>query len=239
MQTTTQLELLYAVGSQVPKTVKSMGKSLSRLPSDESSKTIQCLIDLCLDYLANGGKTITRDKYEKAIEMTCTNGGLNRDNFDQLFAGIYSMIRALIRVPLSSTNKNQVINAKLLSDELKMDAAHCQMIMDAAQRSRPTSNLTAWKLTPQLSGMVARPRLLSIDWRVDVSISSNLINRIMEPTVIIKLVLEASDPSSDKVHISFESSLAQFSKLRYVVARMLSEFNAIESKSILSQSHKR
>ena len=189
--------------------------------------------------MASGGKTINKDKHEKAIETTGRDGGLNRTEFDQLFAGIYSLIRASLRVPLPSTSKGQTLSAKLLSDELRMDAAHCQMIMDAALRYRPTSQLSAWKLSPQLSGLVTQPRLLSLDWRIDVSISSNLINRIMEPSVIISLALQPSNSSSDPTHLTFEASLAQFSKLRYVVARMLSEFTAIESKSILLQSQKR
>lgn len=61
----------------------------------------------------------------------------------------------------------------------------------------------------------AFPALKSLEWRVDVTISTTSLSRAFMPTVLMQLTL------SDKSMYTFELSIDRFHQLRYNVAKAL------------------
>ena len=64
-------------------------------------------------------------------------------------------------------------------------------------------------------------------WRVDVSISTSSLDKIMKPSVMVELSL------SDGSIKTFEMDVDQFQKLRYDTARLLRQMQEIERHPIM------
>jgi hypothetical protein len=71
------------------------------------------------------------------------------------------------------------------------------------------------------------PRLANVEWRVDVSISTSSLERVMKPSVCMVWTL---DDGSIK---TFEMDVPQFEKLRYDVARLLRSMQEVERHPIM------
>ena len=69
-------------------------------------------------------------------------------------------------------------------------------------------------------------RMKSMNWRLDVSISTSSLSRTLEPFIIIELVL------SDNRIVSFETPVTTFHLLRFNVALVLKEINDLLNKPI-------
>lgn len=63
--------------------------------------------------------------------------------------------------------------------------------------------------------VISYPRLDSVDYRVDVTITTSEMDRVLKPTVLMRLVDDNGDIRT------FEMNPEQFHKLRYSVARVL------------------
>ena len=71
------------------------------------------------------------------------------------------------------------------------------------------------------------PRVTNLKWRVDVSISTSSLERVMKPSVMMEWTLD------DGRVKTFEMDVAQFEKLRYDVARLLRNMQEIERHPIM------
>lgn len=63
--------------------------------------------------------------------------------------------------------------------------------------------------------VISYPRLESLDYRVDVTITTSEMDRVLKPTVLMRMVDDKGDIRT------FEMNPEQFHKLRYSVARVL------------------
>lgn len=70
------------------------------------------------------------------------------------------------------------------------------------------------------------PQLKSLKWRVDATISTNTLAKVLKPTVTMQTKL------STGVVETFEVPLKQLHELRYSVAQILKEMDILESRNI-------
>jgi hypothetical protein len=77
------------------------------------------------------------------------------------------------------------------------------------------------------NGSTRYPTLDNLTWRVDVTISSNSLSRILKPTILM------TTTTSDGQKKTFEVSVEQFHELRYNVSKVLKEMEDIERLQIL------
>lgn len=70
-------------------------------------------------------------------------------------------------------------------------------------------------------------RLESLKWRVDVGISTSVLNRLLEPSVHMEMIL-----TDGSIH-HIEVPMQKFHELRYNVAHVLKEIEGLENRSIL------
>jgi len=72
------------------------------------------------------------------------------------------------------------------------------------------------------------PGLAQFKWRVDVTIMTSSLNRVLKPSVLMQITT-----TTGKIH-TFEVSPNMFHKLRYAVARLLKEVDNVDNLPILS-----
>lgn len=73
-------------------------------------------------------------------------------------------------------------------------------------------------------------RLESLDWRVDVTLSTSSSQRVLRPSVLLRLVL--SDGTVQLLDLDRES----FGHLRYTVAELLAEMDSVRSNAAQLQT---
>lgn len=71
------------------------------------------------------------------------------------------------------------------------------------------------------------PRLRSFRWRVDVTISSSSLSRILKPSIMMQMCL------SNGVRKTFQLSVEQFSQIRYGVAKVLLDMQTLDRHPIM------
>lgn len=96
-----------------------------------------------------------------------------------------------------------------------------------ARQRGPARESGTWGFRGPLASHTASPAQVDMKWRVDVSISTSHLERVMKPSVMIELTL------SDGTIKSFEMNVEQFQKLRYDTARMLRNMQEIERHPIM------
>ena len=77
------------------------------------------------------------------------------------------------------------------------------------------------------------PELESFTWRTDVKISTDSMQRMLEPSLLMRIV------ASDGTRRTFACDTEQFEQLRFGVAQLLSDLNAVESLPILRLQQKK
>lgn len=71
------------------------------------------------------------------------------------------------------------------------------------------------------------PTLDSMRWRVDVTISSSSLSKVLRPSLILEMTL-----SDGNIH-TFEASVDTFHELRHTVAKLLVDMGGVESNPVL------
>lgn len=140
---------------------------------------------------------------------------LSMDAIHTLFAGVLTLFRAAVRQP--------AIKAAILKEdlkELKLSQEFSTDFAKAVESSREAA------LANAVNNKASLPSLEQLQWRVDVSISTGALSRALRPTILLQLTL------SDQTVKQFEVPLAQFHELRYNVALLLKDMDAINQRSV-------
>lgn len=79
-------------------------------------------------------------------------------------------------------------------------------------------------LPPQHSGDDALPTLDDLRWRLDVTISTSTLHRVLRPQLTLQTTL------SDGSVQAFHANRQRFNELRYVAAKCLKEIEDLETR---------
>jgi len=165
------------------------------------------VVKFVVDYIK--GTDVKEESWQKLTE------GLedSKESARLLFAGLLTILRTAIR-------------DKIPEDAFKQDLGQLQMqgefVADLAavlKKSQADESIQ--------EKHVSFPQLVSLDWRVDVTISTSEMQRVLKPSILMRM-----QDDSGKIR-TFELNTEQFHKLRYSVARVLKEFDTIEKLPIL------
>lgn len=151
-----------------------------------------------------------------SIEASERASGLNTETFHL----IYTCIGIVLRSGLRERHKAEVIEADLKAMNFP---AHCTSgFLEAIQTNRKTIELAA-------EGNALRyPTVKQLKWRVDVTISTSALSRVLKPSVLMQMTL------TDGSIKTFEMQVDQFHQLRYNVAKVLQYMRSLESRAIMS-----
>ncbi|XP_076360091.1 COMM domain containing 5 Like Sm protein 4 isoform X2 [Tachypleus tridentatus] len=195
------------LGPRIPNEVKSLGNNLLSV----DRKNFRSLLKLLVAHFE--GKTVTEDEYQN-IRSSVTNG----DQIDLIYSGLYFLLRAALKLPESGLKK-EVFKEDLR--ELKIADDHITDLVSIVFGSRCFIEKAGIENAPHF------PHLQQCRWRVDVAISTSSLNRVLEPSVLMKM-----DTSDGKEH-TFEMQLAKFHELRFAVASLLKEMEDVEKRNVM------
>jgi len=82
-------------------------------------------------------------------------------------------------------------------------------------------------IIPKTSSNVSLPHISSMSWRVDITIATNEIDRVLKPTILMRII----DSNGDVKQM--EMNPETFHQLRYSVARVIKEIESLDSMQIL------
>ncbi|XP_012064393.1 PREDICTED: COMM domain-containing protein 5 [Atta cephalotes] len=182
-------------------------------------------------YLAELKKTFARPLIQlavKAIELEHVEEGIleriskkysiSEEHVDEYYAAILTILKIYLR---SQCHNIKPVEFKQCLEELKLNP-ECVEDLSSVIYGPKQANL--------LLGLIQRtkfnPQLISCKWRIDITISSNILNRVLEPTIIMEWIFNTGEC------VTFELSLAKFHQLRHTVATILVELQTLERHSI-------
>jgi len=144
---------------------------------------------------------------------------LSRDSLNVIITGLYRLVQAALRLSTTSL-KSEMLNEDLT--EIKIPKEFITDIVSIVYGHKGgVLQRRAESTGPHL------PTLESLKWRVDVAISTSVLNRVLQPTITMEMILD-----NGKVH-HFEVPVAKFHELRHHVATVLKEMEDLEKRSIL------
>lgn len=195
-------------GVRVPAEIKSMAKPLSKLEKSSFRKILQSIV-----VSLEGGSV--EFKHLKELETK----DFTQEIISVIYMGLTKLLKCALKLPMSSL-KQELFKEDLqelqIPEEFQTDIA--SVIFGSRRPHIDAENLRSRPRLPQLE---------SLNWRVDVGISTSSLNRVLEPTVLMELTL-----TDGRIH-SFEIPVSKFHELRYNVAFVLKEMEDLEKRSIL------
>ncbi|XP_017752367.1 PREDICTED: COMM domain-containing protein 5-like [Eufriesea mexicana] len=196
--TTFHTQLIYALGNKT--------KVLSELKKVFVRPLIQIAIKaINQEYIEEGILDRISQKYNVPVEIV--------DEY-------YSVIFIILKTHLSTLSQNvKPTEFKQILEELRLSS---ECIDDL-------SVVVYGQKRPELiSGLIQKtkfyPHLVSCKWRIDITISSSILNRVLEPHIIMEWTF-----NNGKRQI-FELSLSKFHQLRHAIATVLVEMQKVEKQ---------
>jgi len=196
------------VGHKIPSEIKTLVNIIQSVNKTTFRKALQLIAaDL-------SGEEVTYEHFQ-----SLQSADVNEEKAIKFYAGLHSLVKLALRQPKGSL-KQEVFKEDL--KELKIPADY---ITDIA-------SLVFGAKRSCIDGEVRdkQPGAASLDllrWKVDVTISTSVLNRVLEPTIMMEMTL------SDGKQQQFAVPISQFHELRYNVALVLNEMEALERRSIL------
>ena len=157
--------------------------------------------------------------------------GLNRTDFDRLFAGLLNVTECIGQnFRLYQDNNHHHRSLSILRSEVikhsKFSEDLIEMIFaqfyDGNYIPRPIILTNRWEATGN--------RLVSIRWRLDVVISDSHLAKIMEPVIRFELIYQNGSDSKHLMVKQFECRLPAFHRLRFMATNALKEVAALEAR---------
>ncbi|KAL3878306.1 hypothetical protein ACJMK2_030669 [Sinanodonta woodiana] len=195
-------------GARLPNEVKSLVKPLSKLDKQVFRKILQLIVS-----------DLEGSDIENAELTTLETKELNEETLFTLYMGLHTLLQCALRHPLTSL-KQEAFKEDLQDLQVPKEF-HSDLASVVFGSRRPQIESNSLDSRPRL------PQLENLKWRVDVAISTSVLNRVLDPAVFMEMTL-----SNGKIH-SFEVPVSKFQELRYNVAYVLKEMEDLEKRSIL------
>jgi hypothetical protein len=191
----------------IPEEVKIAVTLLHKYPLDE----LKILIERVFTYLASS----KRDQDDFEISSNLLGSDTNQPEVNTILTGIYLTVRTAVRTKVKLSS----IHANLIS--MNMPEEFSKIVCKGLMKFRQTIEKAAKENRIQL------PKLQTLRWRVDVTVSSGSLSRIMRPNILFQMILKNGSMKT------FEVSIAQFHQLRYNVANALNDMHTLDRHPII------
>nr|XP_031848341.1 COMM domain-containing protein 5-like [Nomia melanderi] len=196
--TTFQTQLLYALGNR------------TKIFPELKKVFVRPLIQIAV-------KVINQEHIEEGIlDRISQKYNVPEESVDEY----YSVIHTILKVHLSMLCQN------VKPGEFKQTLEELKLSSDCIE---DLSTVIYGQKRPELiAGLINKTKfyahLVSCKWRVDITISSNILNRVLEPHIIMKWTFSNGEQQV------FELSMSKFHQLRHAVATILVEMQKVEQK---------
>ena len=203
-----EFERIPFYGTRVPPNIGLFKKIAPKL----ERTTLQKLIRLALS--STEGKTVKPAMFEALVSPNITI-----DTVHIIYAGALKIIQMAFRC--SSTS----LPVEHFTSDLKSLNLGEEIISDlsaAIYGSRRSVLETA-----TIKNVPKHVTITDFKWKIDVAISTTSLNRVLEPSVSVRMTLSNGEVKC------FEMTVAKFQELRYNVASVMKEMEHLEKRSIL------
>jgi hypothetical protein len=136
-----------------------------------------------------------------------------------VYTGLLVLLKSALRLPQSS------LKSEMFKTDLKEIRIPQEFISDLVKAVFGPKRQQLDEAA--LEQRVRLPAMQSFRWRVNVSISTSALNRVLEPSVLVEMTL-----SNGRIH-TFEVPISKFHELRYNVTYVLKQMEDLEKRSIL------
>lgn len=200
--------------ARIPPEVKSLVKATRTM----DKAFFRRLIKLALGYL-HGGEGAGQ---EAAMDQLCVLSQATTE--EQVmgvcvqYTGVVSLLKAVLRLSTVITRQDALVadlTSLGLPGEFAVDVGRV-----AFGAARPDIDRQLVANTPSL------PTLAHLSWRVDVTISTSWLSRVLEPLVVVRM-----ETSTGASHI-FQIPINKFHLLRFTVASLLHQMGTLQAASI-------
>lgn len=212
------------VGPRIPQDIKSMTKRISQINKKTFRKILHNIVEgLILSDDQDKDILTPEDKIGSSrIQMNFQE--LVTDDVDEealqiVYGGIYSLLLCALKKPIGS------LKADVFKEDLAELNIPTEFIFDlesivyGPHRSRLETSI--------LDSRPSLPKLDNLRWRVDTTILTSVLSRVLKPSVMMEMTL-----SNGNIH-TFEVPISKFQELRYNISYVLKEMESLEKRSIL------
>lgn len=172
---------------------------------------LKVLIERVFVYLASS----KQEQFDFEIPPYLLGNDTIQSEVNALLTGIYLIVRTAIRTKVKQTT----LHANMIS--MKMPEDFARIICKGIIKFRETIEKAA------IENRIQFPKLQTLRYRVDVTVSSGSLSRIMRPNILFQMIMKNGSIKT------FEVSIAQFHQLRYNVAKALNDIHTLDRHPII------
>ncbi|XP_037027712.1 COMM domain-containing protein 5 [Bradysia coprophila] len=196
---------------------KSLKKYVKYIPQ-LSKPVLRVLIQVSVHYIES--RNCPSEVLDIALNKLSHTGCEIPENFYELFSACIQIMQLFLRTPKGSV-KNEELRENLrdlrFSEECIDDI--CKVLHN--HRDSLTQNYC------EVKSLRTPPK--RINWCINLSLIESGITRIAQPSIVLHLQMRNGE------YRTFEVPMVMFHKLRYSVACLLKEFQALESRQIMKK----
>lgn len=131
-------------------------------------------------------------------------------DFSVFFTGLHTIMEKAIRTRIKLSALEKELSTINVPEAMAKD------LLQAVKAARVELEQVALTQRPSL------PTLDKLRWRTDVTISTSSLSHVLKPSITMQVSL------SDGRVRSFETSIEEFNRLRYTVAKLLADMQSLE-----------
>ncbi|XP_043268078.1 COMM domain-containing protein 5 [Venturia canescens] len=165
-------------------------------------------------------KSIEQEHIEDGVlERIAEKYNVPQNKVDEWYAAILMIIRVHLRAP-----NNSIKNAefKQCLQELKFENECIDDLCAVLYGHKRPAMLNSLSETTRMF-----PRVKKFLWRIDITISSSSLSRILKPVILMEWILSTGERKI------FELSLAKFHLLRHTLASLLLKMQEMENTNMM------
>ncbi|XP_042879842.1 COMM domain-containing protein 5-like [Penaeus japonicus] len=204
--------------ARVPPEVHTLMKAANKMEKPLFRK----IIKLALGYLQG---TLTPEECETNMKQLCEFSSPSVPvteetvmNISIQYAGIITLLRTALRMNTVTTRQDMLaVDLKNLGLPEEFASDVCKVVYGPA---RPDIDSQLIASSPSL------PHLVKLEWRVEVTISTSWLSRVLEPVVMMRM------STSDGALHTFQVPLSKFHQLRFTVANLLQQMGALKDSPL-------
>jgi len=217
------MDVVTFLGPRVPLEVKKVMPLFQKLSEEIMLKVYTFVVEYFMNDLNSDPKVESSSQNEKEellltrYENLRVETALDRQTLSVLFTGLYYLVKSAIRT--QPFTKLDALQKDM--QELKLPAWLSQQLLKTIKSSQSLFE------TSLLNNRVRLCTLEDVKWRVDVTISTHSLSRVLKPSILMEITTSNGDIKT------FEMSTEKFYELRYNTAKILKEMQDVEKLPIL------
>ncbi|KAH8341551.1 COMM domain-containing protein 5 [Drosophila kikkawai] len=181
-----------------------------------SKSMLRVLIQVSVHFIET--KKSSSEVLSLALNKVTNAGHKIPPNFCELFTMVFLMMQIFLRYPKGVVKHHEL--RKCLMDDLNFTEEYvddiCKVLLN--HREILCKNFSETKMD--------RPKISKMQWRINISLSLNTVH-MDEPTIVLHFKLQ------NKEFRTLELPLSMFQQVRYNIALLLNELQALQTRSVL------